>query len=162
MTNQLFINNEFVESKSNETMDVINPATGETIDTITFATEEEVNDAIEKSKHAQLEWEKVPAPTRAEHVKLLIPLLEQHKDDIAHLYVKEQGKTIVQAKGEIDKSIEFIDYMASLSMSNKGEVLQNSIVNETIQLTKTNRCDGWYCTLECSILVLMRKVIPLL
>ena len=34
------INNEFVESKSNETMDVINPATGETIDTITFATEE--------------------------------------------------------------------------------------------------------------------------
>ena len=150
MTNQLFINNEFVESKSNETMDVINPATGETIDTITFATEEEVNDAIEKSKHAQLEWEKVPAPTRAEHVKLLIPLLEQHKDDIAHLYVKEQGKTIVQAKGEIDKSIEFIDYMASLSMSNKGEVLQNSIVNETIQLTKTNRCDGWYCTLECS------------
>lgn len=38
MTNQLFINNEFVESKSNETMDVINPATGETIDTITFAT----------------------------------------------------------------------------------------------------------------------------
>ena len=85
MTNQLFINNEFVESKSNETMDVINPATGETIDTITFATEEEVNDAIEKSKHAQLEWEKVPAPTRAEHVKLLIHLLEQHKDDIAHL-----------------------------------------------------------------------------
>ena len=160
MTNQLFINNEFVESKSNETMDVINPATGETIDTITFATEEEVNDAIEKSKHAQLEWEKVPAPTRAEHVKLLIPLLEQHKDDIAHLYVKEQGKTIVQAKGEIDKSIEFIDYMASLSMSNKGEVLQNSIVNETIQLTKTYRCDGWYCALECSILVLMRKVIP--
>ena len=47
--------NEF--RKSNETMDGINPATGETIDTITFATEEEVNDAIEKSKHAQLEWE---------------------------------------------------------------------------------------------------------
>ena len=161
MKNQLFINIEFVESKSNETMDVINPATGETIDTITFATEEEVNDAIEKSKHAQLEWEKVPAPTRAEHVKLLIPLLEQHKDDIAHLYVKEQGKTIVQAKGEIDKSIEFIDYMASLSMSNKGEVLQNSIVNETIQLTKkpigvTAGIVPW----NAPILVLMRKVIP--
>ncbi|SUM66044.1 aldehyde dehydrogenase [Staphylococcus saprophyticus] len=52
MTNQLFINNEFVESTSEETLDVINPATGETIDTITFATEEEVNDAIEKSKCA--------------------------------------------------------------------------------------------------------------
>ena len=74
MTNQLFINNEFIESNSNETMDVINPATGEKIDTITFATKDEVNQAIEKSKQAQLEWEKIPQPTRAEHVKLLIPL----------------------------------------------------------------------------------------
>ena len=161
MTNQLFINNEFVESKSNETMDVINPATGETIDTITFATEEEVNDAIDKSKRAQLEWEKIPAPTRAERAKSLIPLLKQHKDDIAHLYVKEQGKIIAQAKGEIDKSIEYIDYMASLSMSNKGEVLQNTIVNETIQLTKkpigvTAGIVPW----NAPILVLMRKVIP--
>ena len=161
MTNQLFINNEFVESTSEETLDVINPATGETIDTITFATEEEVNDAIDKSKRAQLEWEKIPAPTRAERAKSLIPLLKQHKDDIAHLYVKEQGKIIAQAKGEIDKSIEYIDYMASLSMSNKGEVLQNTIVNETIQLTKkpigvTAGIVPW----NAPILVLMRKVIP--
>ena len=75
MTNQLFINNEFIESQSKETMDVINPATGEAFDTITLATEEEVNDAIEKSQQAQLE--RVPQPTRAEHVKLLIPLLEK-------------------------------------------------------------------------------------
>ena len=163
MTNQLFINNEFVASKSNETMDVINPATGETIDTITFATEEEVNDAIEKSKHAQREWEQVPAPTRAEHVKLLIPLLEQNKDELANLYVKEQGKTLAEAEGEIDKAIQFIDYMTSLSMSNKGEVLQNSISNETIQLTKkpigvTAGIVPW----NAPIMVLMRKVIPAL
>lgn len=56
--NQLFINNEFIASKSTDTMDVINPATREKIDTITFATEAEVNDAVEKSKQAQLEWEK--------------------------------------------------------------------------------------------------------
>lgn len=163
MTNQLFINNEFVESKSNNTMDVINPATGETFDTITFATEDEVNEAIEKSKHAQLEWENVPAPTRAEHVKLLIPLLEQNKDALAQLYVQEQGKTLTQAEGEIDKAIQFIDYMTSLSMRNKGEVLQNSVVNETIQLIKkpvgvTAGIIPW----NAPIMVLMRKVIPAL
>lgn len=75
--NQLFINNEFIESKSTDTMDVINPATGEKIDTITFATEHEVNDAVAKSKHAQLEWEQTPEPARSDHVKLLIPLLEK-------------------------------------------------------------------------------------
>lgn len=163
MTNQLFINNEFVESKSNDTMEVINPATGEAFDTITFATEEEVNKAIEKSKHAQLEWEKVPAPTRAEHVKLLIPLLEQNKDELAKLYVKEQGKTLAQAEGEIDKAVQFIDYMTSLSMRNKGEVLQNSVSHEMIQLIKkpigvTAGIVPW----NAPIMVLMRKVIPAL
>lgn len=163
MTNQLFINNEFVESKSNDTMEVINPTTGEAFDTITFATEEEVNEAIEKSKHAQLEWEKVPAPTRAEHVKLLIPLLEQNKDELAKLYVKEQGKTLAQAEGEIDKAVQFIDYMTSLSMRNKGEVLQNSVSHEMIQLIKkpigvTAGIVPW----NAPIMVLMRKVIPAL
>lgn len=161
MTNQLFINNEFIESQSNETMDVINPATGEKFDTITFATKEEVNNAIEKSKHAQREWERVPQPTRAEHVKLLIPLLEQNRDEIAQLYVKEQGKTLAEAYGEIDKPIAFIDYMTSLSMSNKGEVLQNSVENEIIQITKkpigvTAGIVPW----NAPIMVLMRKVIP--
>lgn len=161
MTNQLFINNEFIESQSNETMNVINPATGEKFDTITFATKEEVNNAIEKSKHAQREWERVPQPTRAEHVKLLIPLLEQNRDEIAQLYVKEQGKTLAEAYGEIDKSIAFIDYMTSLSMSNKGEVLQNSVENEIIQITKkpigvTAGIVPW----NAPIMVLMRKVIP--
>ena len=41
---------------------------------------------------------KSTAPTRAEHVKLLIPLLEQNKDELAKLYVKEQGKTLAQVK----------------------------------------------------------------
>ncbi|MDT3960476.1 aldehyde dehydrogenase [Staphylococcus kloosii] len=161
--NQLFINNEFIESKSTESMNVINPATGEAFDTITFATAEEVNDAVAKSKHAQQEWEKVTQPNRAEHVKMLIPLLEQNKNEIAEFYVKEQGKILSSAIGEIDKAIQFIDYMTSLSMSNKGEVLQNTRENETIQLTKkpigvTAGIVPW----NAPIMVLMRKVIPAL
>ena len=104
---------------------------------------------------------KVPAPTRAEHVKLLIPLLEQNKDELAKLYVKEQGKTLAQAEGEIDKAVQFIDYMTSLSMRNKGEVLQNSVSHEMIQLIKkpigvTAGIVPW----NAPIMVLMRKVIP--
>ena len=94
-------------------------------------------------------------------MKLLIPLLEHNRDEIAQLYVKEQGKTLAEAYGEIDKSIAFIDYMTSLSMSNKGEVLQNSVENEIIQITKkpigvTAGIVPW----NAPIMVLMRKVIP--
>ena len=136
MTNQLFINNEFVESKSNDTMEVINP-TGEAFDTITFATEEEVNEAIENLNMHNLNGKKYRHQHVTEHVKLLIPLLEQNKDELAKLYVKEQGKTLAQAEGEIDKAVQFIDYMTSLSMRNKGEVLQNSVSHEMIQLIKS-------------------------
>ncbi|MGS0652572.1 aldehyde dehydrogenase family protein, partial [Staphylococcus arlettae] len=104
-----FINNEFIASESTETMDVVNPATGQVFDTITFANENDVNIAVAKSQEAQLEWEKVPQPTRAEHVKMLIPLLENNKNELAELYVKEQGKLLSSALGEIHKSIKFID-----------------------------------------------------
>lgn len=92
---------------------------------------------------------------------MLIPLLEQNKDTLAELYVKEQGKTLASAKGEIDRAIQFIDYMTGLSMNNKGEVLQNSRENETILLTKkpigvTAGIVPW----NAPIMVLMRKVIP--
>ena len=56
--NQLFINNEFIASESTETMDVVNPATGQVFDTITFANENDVNIAVAKSQEAQLEWGK--------------------------------------------------------------------------------------------------------
>ena len=94
--NKLFINNQFVESESNDTMNVINPATEEIIDTITFATKDEVNSAVEKSKHAQLEWEKVPQPTRADHVKMLIPLLEEHKEKLQNYMFKNKVKHSIQ------------------------------------------------------------------
>ena len=105
---------------------------------------------------------KVPAPTRAEHVKLLIPLLEQNKDELAKLYVKEQGKTLAQAEGEIDKAVQFIDYMTSLSMRNKGEVLQNSVSHEMIQLIKSQLVTAGIVPWNAPIMVLMRKVIPAL
>ena len=159
--NQLFINNEFIASESTETMDVVNPATGQVFDTITFANENDVNIAVAKSQEAQLEWEKVPQPTRAEHVKMLIPLLENNKNELAELYVKEQGKLLSSALGEIHKSIKFIDYMSSLNMQNKGEVLQSNRDNELIHLTKkpigvTAGIVPW----NAPIMVLMRKVIP--
>ena len=63
--------------------------------------------------------------------------------------MKEQGKTLAEAYGEIDKSIAFIDYMTSLSMSNKGEVLQNSVENEIIKLRRNLLVSQRASSLEC-------------
>lgn len=161
--NKLFINGQFVESKSNEDLEVINPATEEVIDTVTLANEDDAEKAIKGANAAQLEWEKVNIIKRAKIVEALAEKLEKNKDELAKIYVEEQGKIYSSAIGEIDKSIEYIKYMCSLARKNNGEVLQSEIENETVILTKkpvgtTVGIIPW----NAPIFVLMRKLIPAL
>ena len=161
--NKLFINGQFVESKSTEDLDVINPATEEVIDTVTLANEDDAEKAIKGANAAQLEWEKVNIIKRAKIVEALAEKLEKNKDELAKIYVEEQGKIYSSAIGEIDKSIEYIKYMCSLARKNNGEVLQSEVENETVILTKkpvgtTVGIIPW----NAPIFVLMRKLIPAL
>ena len=130
--NKLFINGQFVESKSTKQLEVINPVTEEVIDTITLANEEDTKSAINGAKEAQLKWEKVNIVKRAKIVQDLAQQLEKNKNELAKTYVEEQGKPLYAAIGEIEKSIDYINYMCSLARKNNGEVLQSEVENETI------------------------------
>lgn len=161
--NKLFINGQFVESKSTKQLEVINPVTEEVIDTITLANEEDTKSAINGAKEAQLKWEKVNIVKRAKIVQDLAQQLEKNKNELAKTYVEEQGKPLYAAIGEIEKSIDYINYMCSLARKNNGEVLQSEVENETIILTKkpvgtTAGIIPW----NAPIFVLMRKLIPAL
>ena len=161
--NKLFINGQFVESKSTKQSEVINPVTEEVIDTITLANEEDTKSAINGAKEAQLKWEKVNIVKRAKIVQDLAQQLEKNKNELAKTYVEEQGKPLYAAIGEIEKSIDYINYMCSLARKNNGEVLQSEVENETIILTKkpvgtTAGIIPW----NAPIFVLMRKLIPAL
>lgn len=161
--NKLFINGQFVESKSTKQLEVINPVTEEVIDTITLANEEDTKSAINGAKEAQLKWEKVNIVKRAKIVQELVQQLEKNKSELAEIYVEEQGKPLYAAIGEIEKSIDYINYMCSLARKNNGEVLQSEVENETIILTKkpvgtTAGIIPW----NAPIFVLMRKLIPAL
>ncbi|WP_436878461.1 aldehyde dehydrogenase [Mammaliicoccus sciuri] len=161
--NKLFINGQFVESKSTKQLEVINPVTEEVIDTITLANEEDTKSAINGAKEAQLKWEKVNIVKRAKIVQDLAQQLEKNKNELAKTYVEEQGKPLYAAIGEIEKSIDYINYMCSLARKNNGEVLQSEVENETIILTKkpvgtTVGIIPW----NAPIFVLMRKLIPAL
>nr|WP_263314896.1 aldehyde dehydrogenase [Mammaliicoccus sp. Marseille-Q6498] len=161
--NKLFINGQFVESNSTNQLEVINPVNEEVIDTVTLANEEDTEKAIKGAKEAQLKWEKINIIKRAQIVEDLAEQLEKNKDELAKIYVEEQGKPLFAAIGEIDKSIEYIHYMCSLARKNNGEVLQSEVENETIILTKkpvgtTAGIIPW----NAPIFVLMRKLIPAL
>ncbi|KRL04139.1 aldehyde dehydrogenase [Liquorilactobacillus oeni] len=161
--NRQFINGSFVSSDSSETDVVYNPANNKKIGTIARGNEEDVYEAVAGAAKAQKKWAQVNRIKRAELVLQLANLISQNKNELAKIYQDEQGKVWAAALGEIEKSIGYIKYMASLAQSDIGEVLQNEVENETIMLVKkpigvTAGIIPW----NAPILILMRKLIPAL
>ena len=64
-TVKLLINGEFVESKTTQWRDVVNPATQEVLARVPFATQDEINAAVAAAKEAFKTWKKTPIGARA-------------------------------------------------------------------------------------------------
>lgn len=158
-----FIDGKFVESHSNETIEVLNPANNKLIGEVAKGNEQDVKDAVAGAVQAQKSWAAVNRVKRADIVLQLAAQLEQNKEEIARIYQQEQGKVYSAALGEVENSINYIKYMTGLAQSNKGEVLQNQVDHETIMLIKkpigvTAGIIPW----NAPIFILMRKMIPAL
>lgn len=98
---KMFINGAAVEASDGQTIDVINPATGEVVDTIPAATEEDVKQAVEKAVVAQKIWADVPVYQKAEIMYKFLDIVEENKEDLAQTLSAETGKPIVEARAEI-------------------------------------------------------------
>ena len=95
-----YIDNKRVPGKSGRAGDVTNPATGEVTAKVAFASEAEIDAAVQTAKKAQLAWAATP-PLRRQRVMFnLKGLVEKRTDDLAKLMSLEHGKTFDDAKGE--------------------------------------------------------------
>ncbi|KPL60707.1 aldehyde dehydrogenase [Rossellomorea vietnamensis] len=133
---RLYVNGEFVDSTSNETMDVINPANEETISSIPLGTEEDVNQAIESAHTAFLSWSKVPSKERASYLYKIADKLEERKEQFVQMLTEENGKTLDASEGELDVAIEYFRYMAGWALRYEGEILESERSNENILVYK--------------------------
>ncbi len=109
-----YINGKWVESKSKETSDVINPATGEVIAKTPMSTIEETNQAIEAAKQAFRRWRSTPTMTRARHLNRIRSAFEDHFEELSKILTTEQGKTLDEARGEYRRTIENIECATSI------------------------------------------------
>ena len=82
-TLKMYINGEFVESKSGNTVEVFNPATEEVIDVVTKGTAEDARTAIDYAEQAQLAWEKLPAIERAGYLRKIASGIRERSEEIA-------------------------------------------------------------------------------
>lgn len=117
-----YIGGKWVEAKTNKTESVHNPATGEIIAKVPISSQEDVEQAVETAQHAFLEWKEVAVPKRARILFKYQQLLVEHWDELAKLITMENGKSLTEAKGEVQRGIENVEFAAgapNLMMGNQ-------------------------------------------
>ncbi|UCF61211.1 MAG: CoA-acylating methylmalonate-semialdehyde dehydrogenase [Anaerolineaceae bacterium] len=109
-----YIDGEWVESKSGELLDVRNPATAEVIARVPLSTTDEVTSAIQAAKTAFPGWRETTPFTRARYMFELKNVMEDRFEELAAVIVKEHGKIIDEARGEVRRSIENVEVAAGI------------------------------------------------
>jgi len=104
-----YVNGEWVESKSDEMLDIVNPATQKVISKVSMSTADEVNAAIEAAKEAFPEWRETTPLARVRCMFRLKELLEENFEQLSRVQTQEHGKTIDESRGETRRGIEMVE-----------------------------------------------------
>ena len=100
---------------------VFNPATGEITSQVALASDEEVNRTVQLARAAFPEWRNTPPLQRARILFRFKAALEAHKDDLARLITAEHGKVLDDARGEVIRGMEVVEYACGIPDLLKGE-----------------------------------------
>ncbi|WNJ99508.1 CoA-acylating methylmalonate-semialdehyde dehydrogenase [Thalassospiraceae bacterium LMO-JJ14] len=116
-----FIDGGIIEGKSGRTGNVNNPATGEVTKQVSLASADEVRTAIASAAAALPAWAATPPAKRAQVMFKYRDLLMQNHDAIAEAISEEHGKTFDDAKGEVARGLEVVEFVCGIPHLLKGE-----------------------------------------
>ena len=120
-----FINGKITKGSSKKTSKVYNPATGEQTSEVNLASKNDVDLAVQKAKHAFIDWSKKPAMQRARVIFKFKELIEKNSDEIIKLIVSEHGKVYEDAKGSLTRGLEVVEFACGIPHLLKGEFSEN-------------------------------------
>ncbi len=109
-----YIGGEFVDADASGMLDVTNPGTGEVIAQVPLSKKSEVERAVRKAQAVQYDWQVVPIREKVQVFYRLKQSLERDFDKLAQLVSEENGKNFAEAKAEVSKGIECLEYGISL------------------------------------------------
>ena len=116
-----FINGAHYQGQEKNTVEVFNPATGEVAARVALASKQETEEAIRVATEALPSWSNTPPLKRARVMFKFKELLEKHIDDLASMITSEHGKVFSDAKGEIARGIEVVEFACGIPQLLKGE-----------------------------------------
>lgn len=104
-----YIGGQWVTAETGEFLEVRNPATDETLGLVPLSGKAEVDAAVEQARAAFPAWRATPPQERARYFFKLRQLLEEHSEELARLITTEMGKTLADARGEVQRGIENVE-----------------------------------------------------
>src|SRR5471032_197821 len=116
-----YIGGNLMTSRSERTSDVFNPATGAVAAKVALATAAELNAAVAAAHAAFPAWSQTSPLRRARIMFKFKELLEEHSDQLAALITSEHGKVFTDAKGEVTRGIEVVEFACGIPQMMKGE-----------------------------------------
>jgi betaine-aldehyde dehydrogenase/aminobutyraldehyde dehydrogenase len=119
--NQNFIGGEWVDAAGGETMEVVNPATGEAIAEVPRATAEDVDRAVQAAKKALPEWLETTPGERAGMLLKLADAIDEHADELAELESRNVGKPVSYAKDEMPVCSDNLRFFAGAARVLEGK-----------------------------------------
>ena len=122
---KLLINGKLVESKTQVWKDVVNPATQEVLARVPFATQDEINAAIDGAAQAFKTWKNTPIGARARIMLKLQELIRRDMKKLAACLTAEQGKTLPDAEGDVFRGLEVVEHACSIGTLTLGEFAEN-------------------------------------
>jgi malonate-semialdehyde dehydrogenase (acetylating)/methylmalonate-semialdehyde dehydrogenase len=121
-----FIGGKHVEGRSGRTGDVFEPMTGEVQAKVALASEAEVRAAVQNAKAAQPAWAATNPQRRARVMMRFLELVQRDYGELAELLAREHGKTIPDAKGDIQRGLEVAEFACGIPHLMKGEYTEGA------------------------------------
>jgi malonate-semialdehyde dehydrogenase (acetylating)/methylmalonate-semialdehyde dehydrogenase len=122
---QNYIAGELISENVN-VLEVISPSDGSVLSTVPLSNYEAINKAVKVAEKAFPLWSSTPIKERAQIFYKYKTLLEKYIDDLTYLVHEENGKTLPEARAEVEKSIEVTEYACAMPQIIAGEVLEVS------------------------------------
>jgi alpha-ketoglutaric semialdehyde dehydrogenase len=117
-----YINGQWLESKSAKIFERRNPAkTEDIVARIPLSTRQETKEAIVAAKAAFSGWRATPAPARGSILFKATRLMQEQKEELARLLTREEGKALKDSLGEVQRSINIMEFMAGEARRLTGE-----------------------------------------
>ena len=121
-----FIGGQEVPGSSGRVADVFQPMTGEVIGQVALASKAELRKAVENAKAAQPAWAATNPQRRARVMMKFLDLVTREMNSLAELLAREHGKTIADAKGDIQRGFEVVEFACGIPHLLKGEFTEGA------------------------------------